>query len=1104
MANELNHLKEKIASFTRKYYINLLIRGAILTPVVVASYFLLAAYLENTFWFGRAVRLSLLVSFFVLILGCLLYFFGRVFTWWLYNKGLNEPDSAKIIGKHFPSIGDKLLNVIQLSSSKNKNELLEASINQKSEQFSGVNFKEAVDLSKNKKYLRYLLGLGAIFLLFIFIDASIISTSTQRIVKFNQEFSPKAPFDIKIKNNSLRGFFNEDFELEVSLSGKIIPSSAYLILGKSRVKMEFSHLGEFKYVFEKLQRPIEFQIEAAGFYSGLYNISLAKRPEITQVKVQLLYPFYTSKPPEEITNAGNIEIPEGSIVVWKLNSLNADAAYISLASSATPELMTKAVNGSYSYKKEFRNSDQYSISLENQTTKSQDQVAYSIDVVKDQHPVITAEILKDTVSYKSLSFIGYLKDDYGFSGLNLVYARGENEKEKTIKLPIEKNRTQQNFIYHWSLDSLDIKSGDKIYFFLEVWDNDRVNGFKSSRTARQEFSLPTNEEIKQEINNHQELTENKIDQSVQKAKELKKSIDEAQQKLKGKQNLDWQDKKMLEDLLKQKNKMDEMVKELQSENQLLEQKKEALSSENQKIKEKAEQIQKLMDELLDEETKKMFMELEKLLKENSDLQQIQKLLDKMDKKEINIENELERTLQLFKELQFEYKLDQAINDIKNQIQKQEDLSKDTQNLIDKTENKDNKSGEQGENKSSEDLSNQQQQLKDDLEKFEKLLDELKPLGEELKNDQELPSKEEINQLKENEQKSKESLDKGRSKESKESQDKSLSQMKDMQKKLQNGLNEMQMEIDMKNLESLRQIIHGLIKLSFDQEELMKNFNSLQQNDPKYVEASQQQIKLKNDSKVLEDSLLEISKRDAFISVMVTREIGELNDHIDKSVTSIKERRKGVASSEMQFSLTNINNLALMLNDHFDMMMNMVANASAGAKGKGKGKQPASLSKMQEQINNEIQKLKGKQKTGRQFSESMARMAAEQERIRRALQEMQNKLKKENGSNQLGNDIPAKMQQTELDLVNKQITEQTIRRQNEILTRLLEVEKSMREQNMDPEREAKTAKDHETKIPGNFEEYLKLKEREVELLKTLPPNFIPYYKNEVNDYFKRIN
>jgi hypothetical protein len=62
---------------------------------------------------------------------------------------------------------------------------------------------------------------------------------------------------------------------------------------------------------------------------------------------------------------------------------------------------------------------------------------------------------------------------------------------------------------------------------------------------------------------------------------------------------------------------------------------------------------------------------------------------------------------------------------------------------------------------------------------------------------------------------------------------------------------------------------------------------------------------------------------------------------------------------------------------------------------------------------------------------------------------------------------------------------------------------MREQDFDEERKGETAKDRTKEIPKEFEEYLKMKEKEIELLKTMPPKLFPYYKREVNEYFKRI-
>jgi hypothetical protein len=325
-------------------------------------------------------------------------------------------------------------------------------------------------------------------------------------------------------------------------------------------------------------------------------------------------------------------------------------------------------------------------------------------------------------------------------------------------------------------------------------------------------------------------------------------------------------------------------------------------------------------------------------------------------------------------------------------------------------------------------------------------------------------------------------------------------MQEMKEQMEGMQSSMEMEMDENNMESLRQILHGLIKLSFDQEKNMQEFNEVHQTDPKYLGLSQNQLKLKDDSKVLEDSLLALAKKDPFMGSIVIKEISDLNDHMDKSIDHIRERRKPNASAEMQLSMTGINNLALMINDHYEMMMQMMANAKANGKGKKKGNMK--LSELQQQLNQQIEQIKNSGKTGRELSEELARMAAEQERIRKGLQELQEKMLNENG-HKPGSDIPAQMEQTEMDLVNKQITEQTIRRQKAILTRLLESEKSMREQDLDDERKGETAKDYTNEMPKEFLEYLKLKEKEVELLKTVPLKLYPYYKKEAGEYFKRI-
>ena len=93
-----------------------------------------------------------------------------------------------------------------------------------------------------------------------------------------------------------------------------------------------------------------------------------------------------------------------------------------------------------------------------------------------------------------------------------------------------------------------------------------------------------------------------------------------------------------------------------------------------------------------------------------------------------------------------------------------------------------------------------------------------------------------------------------------------------------------------------------------------------------------------------------------------------------------------------------------------------------------------------------------------------------------------------------------MEQTETDIVNKIINQQTINRQNNILTRMLQHEKAQKEQEQEQRRESTEGKDVFEKSNNQFIEFNKLKNRELELFKQIPPIFSPYYKEKVNDFF----
>ena len=94
-----------------------------------------------------------------------------------------------------------------------------------------------------------------------------------------------------------------------------------------------------------------------------------------------------------------------------------------------------------------------------------------------------------------------------------------------------------------------------------------------------------------------------------------------------------------------------------------------------------------------------------------------------------------------------------------------------------------------------------------------------------------------------------------------------------------------------------------------------------------------------------------------------------------------------------------------------------------------------------------------------------------------------------------------MEENEVDIINDNITLESIKRQESIMSRLLEAEKAQREKDEEETRESTEWMDNLSKrLINPFEQYQKEKEKQQELLRTIPPSFTPFFKQKVKDYF----
>lgn len=362
------------------------------------------------------------------------------------------------------------------------------------------------------------------------------------------------------------------------------------------------------------------------------------------------------------------------------------------------------------------------------------------------------------------------------------------------------------------------------------------------------------------------------------------------------------------------------------------------------------------------------------------------------------------------------------------------------------------------------------------------------------------------------------MQKNNNKQASQNQKSAAQKMQEMAQEMQSALQQSSMEQQQEDMNALRRLIDNLVMLSVDQEDLMEEVRSMKSSNPKFVELMAQQQKIREDFAMVQDSLNALAKRVFQISSFITREVESVNQNLDKSVEQMGERQVKESNLYQQQVMTGYNNLALMLDEVMQQMQEQMAKSMPGSQmcqkpGGSSDSQMPSMSEMQKQLNEQLQKMKGQMEKGEKaggqqgMSKELAEMAQKQSAIRQALQELAKQLGGGNTEDgKLAKELQKladEMDQTEEDIVNKRITQETLERQEEILTRLLEAEESERQRKQDDERQSNTAQEISRPVPPEIEEYLRKRAAELDLYKTVSPDLKPFYKNLVEEYLRSI-
>ena len=1105
----LNKLIEKIEGFTRKYYLNRLIQGVLVGAVLWIVFYLLINGLEYFSWFpskGRFVLLLFLLagSGFVLVYHFLIPLVNLI----RFRKKMSVEQASVLIGKFFPEIKDKLLNTIQLSNqmeaskvgpstgSGTENDLLAATIEQRSARLSPIRFTDAVDLRGNLKYLGIFFGTLLILIALMVFLPSFAVQPTQRIVNYEQHFEKPLPYQVEIEQDEIETTQGKEVKFNIRVTGDRIPDAFYVKSELGQQLMTKGSANDFNYTFKNLFNDLTFNVIGGEYTSRPLHITVHPNPTLLSYRCEVRYPAYIHRNNETMDAKTRLIVPQGTTLNFSFTTRDTERMTVTRDSLQT-DLTAK--DDVFEYQFVASQSTKFEVQVQNAWNNTLEPLPFSVDVLPDAYPDIRVESFDEQLS-TDVYFSGLVTDDYGFSKLTFNCLVKEPIEKKIVKpVALDLKQTRTSFFYSFNMDSLGIMPGQNMEVYFEVWDNDGFHGPKSKRSETFTYYKPSESALDSIANEQSEDIMERLQEKSQAADKLQDEIEKMLQDLIQKKDLDWSDKEKMKDLLEKQQQIQDEWNKLQEEQEKLADFMKEHEIANEDLIKKQEQINKLFEEVIPEELRKMMEQIDKLL-EDMPREQMQQMMQDIKKNNQSMQELLDRNLALLEQL----KMEKDLNDLANKLEKLgEELQKQ------EPENQSKEAGEESEQKSAEEAK----------EEFDKMMDELDQL---LEKNQDLQQPFNMEKDEEMEESINQDLNDAMQQEQSGEQQQSQKKKQDAGQKMQQMADQMMMQMQMQGMQQMaedahlmRILLENVVHASHEQEALMTEIGHIRSDDPSLVEKIIHQKDVADNFNMVRDSLRSMAMRQPMIQNFVFDELHTIESQTGNAMKYLNDLKLSQAVRHQQTAMMSMNNLALMLAESLENMENSMESmgmpmACPNPK-PGQGQQSMqNMQQLQQQLSEQLKKMQQQmEKQGQQqqnsMSEEFARMAAEQEMLRQGMQQMLNEMKKNGQVGDDGlNEIIKDMEKLEEELVNKKINRQMIERSQRIESRMLESQKAQEKREQEEKRKSNEYKGSHFDRQIDEILYKETLKKNQEFLRTNPIEYAPYYKDKINEYYLKKN
>jgi hypothetical protein len=237
-----------------------------------------------------------------------------------------------------------------------------------------------------------------------------------------------------------------------------------------------------------------------------------------------------------------------------------------------------------------------------------------------------------------------------------------------------------------------------------------------------------------------------------------------------------------------------------------------------------------------------------------------------------------------------------------------------------------------------------------------------------------------------------------------------------------------------------------------------------------------------------------------------KSIGNALSKMSQSIGSLSNRSTHVASGHQTEAMSSLNQTAHELQNAIKNMGNQ------GQQGQGMPsllQQLGNMASQQQGINQGMMPFgSGSGQLTPQQQAELSRLAGEQQAVRKSLDQLKEEAEKYGNQDRILGDldkISKDMQEVIEEMRNKNVDENTIQKQERILSRLLDAQRSMRERDFEKQRKSNTGQDFTRESPKDIDFNLLNSKNKLQqdLLKAIESGFAKDYETIIRKYFESI-